>query len=73
MQSLLAIYGDGVAKSVRVVCFFGILGALAAVLYAVTEQNFSCACKCLGVLMFFAILLVLFPSPEFFRALAGRP
>lgn len=71
MQSLLAIYGEGVARGVSCFGCFGLIGALA--LAAANYDNWQFARKCLWTALAFAVVLILFPGPEFFKALAGRP
>ena len=73
MNSLLAMYGEGVAKGVSCVCCFGCLGALATALGAHLEGYDLFARRCLWTALAFAIVLILFPSPDFFKTLAGRP
>ena len=70
MQSLLAVYGEGVARGVNCICCFGLVGALS--LAAVNCDNWSYARKCLWAALVFAVVLILFPGPDFFRVLDGR-
>lgn len=70
MSNLLAIYGEGVARGVNCICCFGLVGALS--LAAFNCDNWSFARRCLGAALVFAVVLILFPGPDFFRALGGR-
>ena len=70
MQNLLAIYGECVAKGINCVCCFGLVGALG--LAVINYANWDFARKCLWTTLVFAIVLTLFPSPDFFKAMAGR-
>ena len=71
MTSLLAIYGESVARSVSFVCCAGTIGALSVAIF--TCDNWQFCCRCLWTALAFAIVMTLFPPPEFFQALAGRP
>lgn len=74
MTSLLAIYGEGVARCVNFFCFSGCVIALAVAgdcwMY---DTRLDLARKCLWTALAFAIVLILFPGPDFFKALGGRP
>ena len=67
------MYGEAVARGVNCFGCFGCLGALATALGAHLEGYDSFARKCLWTALVFAVVLILFPGPDFFKALAGRP
>ena len=69
MTSLLAVYGEGVARGVSCVCCWGSVGAL--ILAACNYDNWQFCRKCLWTALLFAVVLVLFPSQDFFKALGG--
>ncbi len=73
MTSLLAMYGEGVARGVNCICCFGCLGALGVAFVAASEGNSDYARRCLWAALAFAIVLILFPGPDFFKVLDGRP
>ena len=74
MSSLLAIYGEGVARCVNFFCLSGCVIALAVAGDCWTyDTRFDLARKCLWVATFCAVVLILFPGPDFFKALDGRP
>jgi len=72
MNSLLAIYGEGMARGVNFLCLLGLVGALGLAVINSHEERWNVARKCLWAALVFAIVLALFPSPDFFRALNGR-
>ncbi len=72
MTSLLAIYGEGVARGVSCICCFGLVGALGLAAVNGCNENWNAARKCLWTALVFAVVLILFPGPDFFRALDGR-
>ena len=73
MGSLLVIYGEGVAKGIKCFGCFGLIGALGLAAICGAQGRLNSVRKCLWVALAFAIVLILFPGPEFFRALGGRP
>lgn len=72
MNSLLAVYGEGVARGVSCICCFGLVGALGLAAVNGVNENWNAARKCLWAALVFAVVLTLFPGPDFFRALGGR-
>ena len=72
MDSLLAVYGEGVARSVSCICCFGLVGVLGLAAVCGVEGKLSSVRRCLWTALVFAIVLILFPGPDFFRALDGR-
>lgn len=73
MTSLLAIYGEGVAKGVNCLGFCGLIGTLGIAAVCGMEGKLSSVRRCLWTALAFAIVVILFPGPDFFRALDGRP
>lgn len=73
MTSLLAIYGEGVARCVNYVCCLGLAGTLGLAALNGDNEDWNAARKCLWAALAFAIVMTLFPGPDFFKALAGRP
>lgn len=73
MGSLLAIYGEGVARCVNFFCFSGCVFAFAVMLDCwLHDTRPDLLRKCLWTALAFAIVLILFPGPDFFKTLAGR-
>ena len=74
MTSLLAMYGEGVARGVNFICYSGCVFALAVMLDCwLHGTRPDLIRKCLWTMLIFAIILTLFPGPDFFKTLAGRP
>jgi len=74
MTSLLAMYGEGVARGVNFFCILGCVSAFAVMLPCwLHDTRPDLIRKCLWTALAFAIVLILFPGPDFFKALAGRP
>lgn len=73
MQSLLAIYGEGVAKGINCFGCCGLVGALGLAAIYGMEGKLNSVRKCLWTALVFAIVLTLFPAPDFFKAMDGRP
>ena len=72
MDSLLAVYGEGVARGVSCFGCFGLIGALGLAAICGMEEKLNSVRRCLWAALIFAIVLILFPGPDFFKALAGR-
>ena len=72
MDSLLAIYGEGVARGANCFGCFGLIGTLGLAAICGMQGELGSVRKCLWAALVFAIVLILFPGPEFFRALDGR-
>lgn len=73
MGSLLAIYGEGVARGVSCFGCLGLIGALGLAALCGMERELSSVRRWLWTALAFAIVLILFPGPDFFKALDGRP
>lgn len=72
MSSLLAIYGEGVARGVSCFGCFGLIGALGLAAICGMQGELGSVRRFLWVALVFAVVLILFPGPDFFKALDGR-
>jgi hypothetical protein len=61
------------ARGVNFLCCLGLVGALGLAAISRESENWNAARKCLWAALVFAVVLILFPGPDFFRALDGRP